>query len=182
MFFNSWADIARTLIVGSLAYFGLLMILRISGKRTLSKMNAFDLIVTVALGSTLATALLSKQVSLSESLTAFATLVALQFIITWLSIKSSTIRNLVKAEPTLLYYDDHFIESALRQQRVTREEIYAAVRAQGIPRLEAVEAVVLETDGSFNVLSRPQTGETATALKYVGNLSDVEAAPLSMKN
>ncbi len=137
-------------------------------------MNAFDLIVTVALGSTLATTLLSKEVSLSESLTAFFTLIALQFIITWLSVRSATVRDLIKAEPTLLYYRDQFFESVLRQQRVTREEIYAAVRAQGIARMEAVEAVVLETDGSFNVLSRPSTDEAATALHSVGNLDRVQ--------
>ncbi|HBM44306.1 MAG TPA: DUF421 domain-containing protein, partial [Halomonas sp.] len=58
VFFSGWESLARTLVVGLLAYTVLIVFLRISGNRTLSKMNAFDLIVTVALGSTLATVLL----------------------------------------------------------------------------------------------------------------------------
>lgn len=66
MLFSGWENLLRTLVVGVLAYVSLVVFLRISGKRTLSKMNAFDLIVTVALGSTLATVLLSKDVALAE--------------------------------------------------------------------------------------------------------------------
>jgi uncharacterized membrane protein YcaP (DUF421 family) len=70
MIFDGWGSIARTAIVGVLAYAALVVLLRISGKRTLAKMNAFDLVVTVALGSTLATILLSKEVSLASGVAA----------------------------------------------------------------------------------------------------------------
>lgn len=70
MLFSSWADLGRILAVGALACAVLVVFLRISDKRTLTKLNAFDLVVTVALGSTLATILLSKSVSLAEGLLA----------------------------------------------------------------------------------------------------------------
>lgn len=82
VFFDSWTTLLRTLVVGVLAYVTMVAFLRISGKRTLSKMNAFDLIVTVALGSTLATVLLSKDVALAEGALAFALLIGLQFVVT----------------------------------------------------------------------------------------------------
>jgi hypothetical protein len=63
-FFTSWTSVGRTLVVGVAAYAGLIVLLRISGKRTLTKMNAFDLVITVALGSTLATVLLTKSMAL----------------------------------------------------------------------------------------------------------------------
>ena len=66
MFFDDWGGLARVAVVGFLAYGGLVLLLRVSGKRTLSKMNAFDLVVTVALGSTLATILLSSSVEISR--------------------------------------------------------------------------------------------------------------------
>ena len=66
MFFDGWSGPLRVLAVGTCAYAALVLLLRCSGKRTLSKMNAFDLVVTVALGSTLATVLLSKGVALAE--------------------------------------------------------------------------------------------------------------------
>ena len=82
----------------------LLLLLRVSGKRTLTKMNAFDLVVTVALGSTLATVLLTKSVALAEGLTAFVLLIFLQFVLTWLFVRSQAASRLVKSEPTLLVY------------------------------------------------------------------------------
>lgn len=66
--FDSWSGVLRVLVVGTLAYLALVAWLRVTEKRTVSKWNAFDLIVTIALGSTLATVLLSKQVALVEGL------------------------------------------------------------------------------------------------------------------
>ncbi|KUJ86587.1 MAG: hypothetical protein XD36_2964 [Halomonas sp. 54_146] len=88
-FFNGWGSLLRVIVVGVLAYAALVFFLRISGNRTLSKMNAFDLIVTVALGSTLATVLLSKDVALAEGAVAMALLISLQFIITWFSVRTA---------------------------------------------------------------------------------------------
>ncbi len=154
MFFESWAGLGRVVLVGALAYVALVLLLRVSGKRTLSKMNAFDLVVTVALGSTLATVLLSKDVALAEGVVAFALLIALQYVIAWLSVRSSTISRLVKAEPTLLVHRGRFLESAMRAERITREEILAVLRSHGIADTDTVAAVVLETDGSISILAQ----------------------------
>jgi uncharacterized membrane protein YcaP (DUF421 family) len=156
MLFHNWSEIFRTLIVGVLAYVALLVMLRVSGKRTLSKMNAYDLIVTVALGSTLATILLSEDVALAEGIVAFAVLIGLQFAIAWLSVRSQTVLQLVKSTPQLLFYRGSYLERDMQRERVSREEVLAAIRAQGLADLEAVEAVVLETDGSFTVIERSQ--------------------------
>ncbi|MDQ2687374.1 MAG: DUF421 domain-containing protein [Armatimonadota bacterium] len=166
MFFSSWQSLERVLIVGILAYVGLILLLRLFGKRTLSKMNAFDLIVTIALGSILATVLLSKDVALAEGLLAFGMLIGLQFIITWLSVRWPAFSKLVKADPALLYHQGQFLAGAMRRERVVEAEIRAAVRAQGIPTMSQVGAVVLETDGSFTVLHRVDSGQ-ADALNGV---------------
>ncbi|MBA3599215.1 MAG: DUF421 domain-containing protein [Methylibium sp.] len=166
MFFDSWFGLLRVFVVGVLAYLALIVLLRVSGKRTLSKMNAFDLVVTVALGSTFATILLSKDVALAEGVLAFALLIAFQFLIAWLSVRSATVCLLVKAEPSLLLHRGQFLKQAMKAERVTEAEVRAAVRAQGVATLEEVEAVVLETDGSLNVVSK-QKQEEASALKDV---------------
>ena len=159
MFFDSWFALLRIVIVGVCAYAGLVLLLRVTGKRTLSKLNAFDLIVTVALGSTLATVLLSKDVKFFEGLTAFALLVGLQFLITWAAVRSDAADKLVKSSPTLLLRRGEFLDDKLLAVRVTRSEVRAAVRASGIGSLDAVEAVVLETDGSFSVIERSDKDE-----------------------
>jgi uncharacterized membrane protein YcaP (DUF421 family) len=66
VFFDGWLGLFRTFVIGVFAYAFLVFALRASGKHTLSKMNAFDLVVTVALGLSLATVLLSKDVTLAE--------------------------------------------------------------------------------------------------------------------
>ena len=96
MFFDSWFGLLRVLVVGTLAYLALVVLLRTFGKRTLAKLNAFDLVVTVALGSTLATVLLSKSVALMEGLLAFVLLAGLQYVVAWLSVRSQGFSDLVK--------------------------------------------------------------------------------------
>jgi uncharacterized membrane protein YcaP (DUF421 family) len=152
MFFDSWTGLGRVLAVGTLAYISLVLILRISGKRTLTKLNAFDLVVTVALGSILATVLLSKSVALAEGILAMALLVFLQFVITWFSVRSPRFQELVKSEPTLIMRQGQFLDGALRAQRITREEIIAALRSNGVADAADAAAVVLETDGSIAVI------------------------------
>ena len=150
-FFNSWGSLLRIVIVGVLAYATLVLFLRLSGNRTLSKMNAFDLIVTVALGSTLATVLLSKDVALVDGAVALALLISLQFIITWTSVR---VRRLVTGEPLMLLYQGEFLLTSLRQARVTQDEVLSAIRSSGLSDVTRVEAVVLETDGSLSVVKR----------------------------
>ena len=152
MMFDSWASTGRVIVVGVLAYAALVMMLRISGKRTLSKINAFDLVVTVALGSTLATVLLNRSVPLAEGVLALALLISLQYVITWLSVRSPRFRKLIKSEPTLVVHQGQNLDAALNDQRVTRDEIEAALRQQGRGDLSQVNSVVLETDGSLSVV------------------------------
>ena len=165
MFYNGWFPLLRVLVVGVCAYAALVALLRVSGKRTLSKLNAFDLIVTVALGSTLATVLLSKDVALAEGLVALLLLVSLQFAVAWLSVRSPAVGRLVKSEPRLLFFRGEFLRDAMRRERVTEGEVLAAVREQGVGSVADVEAVVLETAGTVSVLKKSDA--PPSALRHV---------------
>ncbi len=170
MFFESWIGLGRTIVVGTLAYVCLVLMLRISGKRTLAKMNSFDLIVTVALGSSLATVLLSKRVPLVEGVVAFALLILLQFIVTWLSVRSDVVRRAVRAEPRLLLYRGDFLRDAMRSERVTESEVCQAIRSQGILALGEAEGVVIETDGTFSVIGRGEAAEHSSLGELSGGV------------
>ena len=159
------------MIVGVCAYVALVLLLRVSGKRTLSKLNAFDLVVTVALGSTLATAVLSKDVALVEGVFAFALLIFMQFLVAWLSVRWRAVGRLVKSEPRLLFFRGEFLRDALRAERVTEGEVVAAVREQNFPTLDGVQAVVLETAGTFSVL-RQMHGPGPSTLPQVDETRD----------
>lgn len=174
MFFESWLGLARTIVVGIFAYAGLILMLRISGKRTLSKLNSFDFIVTVALGSTLATILLSKDVALAEGLVAFALLILLQFVVTWSSVRSNRVRRMVRAEPRVLWYQAEFIDAAMRSERVTQSEVMQAVRSAGVSSMREVAAVVMETDGTMAVVRGGEENRSATALNDAVEISEQE--------
>lgn len=153
MFFQGWPDIVRTLVVGALAYIVLVLFVRISGKRTLAKLNAFDLVVTVALGSTLASILLQKSIALAEGAVALGLLIALQYLVTYLSVRSQDFAKLIRSQPTLLARKGEFCSKALLDQRLTEDEVLSAVRSQGMSTLDQAEAVILESDGSLSVIS-----------------------------
>ena len=160
MLFESWDQLTRTLVMGFSSYFCLVVLLRASGKRTLSKMNMFDFVVTIALGSTLASVITSKTVTLSQGVLALGLLIFLQFIITFLEVRSAWFKSLIKAQPTLLFSDGQFDEKALRRERVAKAEAYAAMREAGTLDMNKVTAIILETDGTISVIKDSELNES----------------------
>lgn len=154
MFFHDWTDVLRVVLVGIPAYAGVVLFLRATGNRTLSKMNAFDLVVTVALGSTLASTLTSSSVALVEGLAALLLLILLQYAITWMSVRSPAFNRVIKAEPAMLFFRGTFLYASMKRERVTRDEVLAAIRDAGILSLSGVEAVVLGSSGDLAVVPR----------------------------
>ena len=158
MWFDSWSDLLRVAVIGASAYVTVVVVLRLSGKRTLAKLNAFDLVVTVALGSTLATILLNSDVSWTEGALALAVLASLQSLVAWATVRWPGGRKVVTARPTLLLRDGRALPGALRAERVSMDEIRQAVRASGHGDLSRMAAVVLESDGSLSVVPEEQLG------------------------
>ena len=154
MFFDNIPGLLRVVVISATAYAALVLFLRIAGKRSLAKLNAFDLVVTVALGSTLATVLLSRDVALAEGLLALVMLLCLQWLVTRLSVAWPPFKRAVRSEPRVLCREGAMLEAALEAERLTRDEVVSAIRNHGIGRLDEVEAVVLETDGSLSVIRK----------------------------
>ncbi|PZX16025.1 uncharacterized membrane protein YcaP (DUF421 family) [Palleronia aestuarii] len=159
VFIDSLAGIGRVALLCLFAYAAVVVMIRISGKRTLAKLNAFDFIVTVALGSTLASTILSKSTPLIEGLAAFATLIALQWLVAYASVRSRAIDRLVRSESTLLMHRGEVLHAALRRERVTEGELMTVIRTSPANTPENVEAVILETDGAFSVITRDGPGD-----------------------
>lgn len=115
-------------------------------------MNAFDLVVTVAPGSTLASIVASDRLPLANGLLALALLIGLQFVVAWSNVRPTWFRRLVKSEPTLLLLHGVLMENAMRRSRIAGDEVLSAVRCAGARQLTDVAAVVLEPDGSLSVI------------------------------
>lgn len=157
MFFDDWQSLLRALILTVLAYFTLIIFIRLSGKRTLSKMNAFDFLVTIALGSCLASVSLNKSIALAVGAIVFLTLIILQFLITWLSVRVSFVKKLITGQPALLFYKGELLKNTMKKERITIEEIYMSARANGITNLNKIEVIILETTGDITVISKSET-------------------------
>lgn len=158
IFFDSWESLARTATISIFAYAGLLFLLRIAGNRPLTQLNAFDFLVNVAIGSTLATVMLNKEVALADGLLTFALLIGLQLAISYLTRKSSKFNDFVKTRSVLIFYNGNFSDAEMKNHLLTKDEVLQAIRSQGISNLKQVKAVILETNGSFSIIKDENEG------------------------
>lgn len=159
MWFDDLDAVWRILAVGTAAYIVLVVLLRATGKRTLSKLNAFDFVVTIALGSTLATVLLNADVTWTEGVTALALLAGLQLVVSWIVSRRPRLAGLVTSRASVVLRDGMPDPAALRRARLTRAELAQAVRRAGFGGFDVLAAVVLESDGSLSVVPASQRGD-----------------------
>ena len=152
-FFGSWDALARIMTLATLTYLVVLLLLRLSGNRTLAKTAAFDQVVSVALGSTLATAILSKSTTLADGAMGFLMLILLQFVFASLILRSRFVQRLVVNKPQVVLQDGRLREEDMRKVRLVEADVHAALRKAGVGRVRDAALVVLESDGTFSVVS-----------------------------
>jgi uncharacterized membrane protein YcaP (DUF421 family) len=169
IFFDNWSKLGRSAILALCAYLVLIVLLRISGKRTLTKLNVFDFVFVVALGSTLATTILSQDTTLADGILAFIVLMGLQVFLSWLCVTSHTVDSIINGEPTLLLHKGKFLQEAMKRERVTKEEILSALRNSNVRKFDDIDAVVLETDGTFSVVWRYEKGDDSSLMDVKGS-------------
>ena len=163
LFFKDWESLYHVVICASISYLALFLFIRISGKRTLAKLNAFDFVVSVTLGSTLSSMMLMK-VTISEGCVALMIIILLQYLLAFFAKKSKTMEKAINSTPTLLFYNGEFIEDAMKRELITKEEIYSEIRQYRIERLEDVRAVVMELNGEMTVVKKSDLFSKATSL------------------
>lgn len=159
---NGMQPIIRIVIVGFTAYIAIVLILRISGKRTLASMSAFDFVIAVAVGAVFGRTLTTKDLSISEALTAFILLAVLQFIFAYLEGKSKIFKKIFNTTPTLLYYNGEFIQKNLHKERLDESKIIGAARKKGFGSMDDVAAVILEIDATLSVIGKSREGKSST--------------------
>ena len=176
MWFDGWSEIWRVALTALVIYPALILILRISGKRSLAKLNIFDLVVTVALGSVLAAIILTKDISWSEGVAAFVALAGLQWLVSWASVRFDFFKQVIRSDARLLLKDGEFLRDNMRDERVTQTEVEAAIRKKGHGSIERIAAVVLETDGDFSVIEDPPASQYSALKPLLKGESDSEGS------
>ncbi len=166
MFFNNFENIKVIFITAFLVYFSIIIILRTSGKRTLSSLNAFDFVVTVTIGSIAATTILSVDTTFVEGLVGIVSLVILQYIMAKLDVHFKFVSKVLKSDPTLLFYNGKYLEKNMKKMRITEEDVIQQIRLQSGTVIEGIQAVILESNGSLSVISGLDKKKLETFKKY----------------
>lgn len=164
--FDGWKSVLRIAIMSMLAYPFLIILLRIFGKRSLSNVNIFDFVITVTYGATLGSIITSDKMSFADGVVVLFMLTLLQYIVSKLSVNSKGFADLIKANPSFIYYEGKFYEKSMYKHRIRKDDLRGKVRQQGLSSFEQVEAIVLEGDGSLSIIQK-QDNQSKDALEGV---------------
>ncbi len=131
----------------------MVLLVRLVGLRSFSKMTSFDFVMTIAMGSMVASASQSQEwPKFLQTMAAMAALFVVQFAAAKLRGASNTAANLIQNEPVVLVRDGVVLDQALKQTRVSKDDLFAKMRAANVLSLDQVRAVVLETTGDVSVI------------------------------
>lgn len=153
LFFTDWKTMGHIAITTVISFLALFMFVRISGKRTLAKLNAFDFVVTVALGSTLAYMMLGL-VPLAEGAEVLCLIIVMQYIFAWTARSSKKMERVINSVPRLLFYEGKFLKNAMAKEAITKDEIFAAIRSSGMENTHNIKAIVMEINGEITVIEK----------------------------
>lgn len=140
------------IIISTVIIYGSVILLtRANGLRSFSKMSGFDFAMTIAVGSIIATTIMSERPSILEGVVALSALFACQRLVSWARIQRDA-SKLVDNEPRVLMANGELFQDALEETRVTKADVYAKLREANVTKLSEVRAVVLEATGDISVL------------------------------
>ncbi|MGO1371562.1 MAG: DUF421 domain-containing protein [Senegalia sp. (in: firmicutes)] len=169
MFFQNWNEIFKIVFLTVLFHISLIIILRIAGKRTLADLNAFDIVVTITIGSIFATTILSSKTEYFEGLAAIITLVTMQYIIAKISVNSNKFTKILKADPTLVYFEGQYLEKNMHKIRVTKDDITQQVRIEAGTTICNAKAVIVEPNGKLSVVTDIAKEDEGRIKEYKNN-------------
>lgn len=146
-----------------ISYLALFIFIRVSGKRTLSKLNAFDFVVVVTLGSILSSMILMK-VTIAEGIVALIIIITMQYVLAYFAKSSVKAQQIISSSPILLFYNGKFLTESMRKELITEKEIYAEIRKYRLHNMNEVQAVVMETNGEISVIKKSSKITNQTSL------------------
>lgn len=152
---TSWERAALVLLGAVIIYSTVIALNRLVGLRSFAKMSAFDFAMTVAVGTLLASALVTEDPPVLQAMVGLVALFALQFLVARLRLDWGLFKRTVDNDPLLLMRDGEMLRDNMRRARVSEMDLWSQLRAANVTRPEAVFAVVLETTGDVSVLHGP---------------------------
>lgn len=155
VFFDNIDKLGRIVLTTVMVYVLIVLVTKVSGKRSTSQLNNFDWIVTVMIGSLGASTILLKDIPFVEGVSSILVLYLLQFLVTKYASISPQFSSFILSEPRIVFYQGQFLPDAMRAERLTRQEIECAMRSEGVHRFDDIEAIVFESDAKLTIIPKP---------------------------
>lgn len=153
LFDTTWKDVGLIVFSAIGIYLSVIIMTRICGKRSFSKMSSFDFAMTVAVGSIIATTVLSSTVSMLDGIVGLVAVYLLQISAAFAR-RNDKIKEAMDNSPLLLMDGEAILEDNLRKARVTEGDLRSKLREANVTKLSQVKAVVFETTGDISVLHK----------------------------
>ena len=159
LFFDNIDKLGRIVLTAVTVYVLIVIITKVSGKRSTSQLNNFDWIVTVMIGSLGASTILLKDIPLIEGISSILVLYIMQFLVTKYASISPQFSSFILSEPRIVFYQGQFLPDAMRAERLTRQELECAMRSEGVNSFDDVEAIVFESDAQLTIIPKPTSSD-----------------------
>lgn len=140
----------RTLLV----YFGLLLAMRLAGKREVGQMKPFDLVTLLIISNAVQNAMVGPDTSLVGGLVAAFVILLLNYAVGRARRRYQLAQRLFEGSPTLIVYDGRFVADHMRREDLSEEDVLQAMREHGVDQLSEVKSAVLEVDGSISIIQK----------------------------
>jgi uncharacterized membrane protein YcaP (DUF421 family) len=150
-----WEFVLRGVVV----YLFLLIFLRLTGRRQTGQYAPFDLVLLLILSNAVQNSMNAGDNSLIGGLVSASTLILCHLLLSWLTFRFAWLQRLVDGQPQALITNGHLNKDLMRKERLTRDDIEAALRAGGCLHMREVERATLETDGSITIVLRRRDSE-----------------------
>ena len=146
----------REFIYSIIIYAGLVLLMRLMGKRQLGELELSELIVTILISEIAAKPIVEEDSTLLSAFIPAATLMGLEYLLSVAALKNVRLRGILSGKPALLVVRGRIDQTQMRKNRITPNELAEAMRDDGITDLRSVQYAVLETSGKVNIIPTPQ--------------------------
>jgi uncharacterized membrane protein YcaP (DUF421 family) len=154
--FSSWPQVFGTAAGTAILYAVYIVAIRIAGRRTLAQISAFDIVVTVALGSLLAATSLPDPATIADGVAVLLTLLVMQVLLAGVRQHSDRLQGLLDFPPRVIVRDGvPDLRRSVFTEQLSHPELAAKLRKQGVTDLRGVHLVVLEPTGDVSVVRNP---------------------------
>ena len=147
-----WSHVPLVILTTVCVYSAIILLTRVNGLRSFSKMSGFDFAMTIAIGSLFATTIVTQTPPMLQGITALATIFACQRVVAFLRTQEGSFRRLIDNEPMLLMDGATVLHENLEKVRVTEKDLYGKLREANVVNLKQVRAVIFESTGDISVL------------------------------